>query len=109
MSDRNWNRMAERHNAAVEAKAPLLASAGLITLLTAEEIRASYERWHGEREKTPAATGPFRRALPAPGLAPRLEGRVGSTGRAPFSTAGLARVWGGLLAQSSGGLVWVLD
>ncbi len=52
MNGRNWKRMAERHNAAVVAKAPLLASAGLITPLTAAEIRASYERWRREREKT---------------------------------------------------------
>jgi hypothetical protein len=51
MKDRNWNRMAERHNAAVAAKAPLLASAGLIRPLTAEEIQASHERWRREREK----------------------------------------------------------
>ena len=51
MKDSNWNRMAERHNAAVEAKAPLLASAGLIKPLTAEEIQASYERWRREREQ----------------------------------------------------------
>ncbi|HEY7765911.1 MAG TPA: hypothetical protein VIB38_13045 [Aestuariivirgaceae bacterium] len=43
--------MAERHNAAVEAKAPLFASAGLITPLTADNIKESYERWQGEREK----------------------------------------------------------
>lgn len=43
--------MAERRNAAVEAKTPLLASAGLIRPLTAEEIQASYERWHREREQ----------------------------------------------------------
>jgi hypothetical protein len=43
--------MAERHNAAVEAKAPLLASAGLIRSLTADDIKESYERWQGEREK----------------------------------------------------------
>ena len=50
MKAQNWNRMAERHNAAVESRAPLLASAGLIRPLTAEEIQASYERWQVERE-----------------------------------------------------------
>jgi hypothetical protein len=43
--------MAERHNAAVEAQAPLLDSAGLITPLTADDIKECYERWQGEREK----------------------------------------------------------
>ncbi len=51
MRERNWNRMAGRHNAAVEAKTPLLASAGLIRPLTAEEIQASHERWHREQEQ----------------------------------------------------------
>ena len=51
MRPRNWNRMAERHNEAVEAKAPLFASAGLITPLTANDIKECYERWQGEREK----------------------------------------------------------
>lgn len=51
MTSKNWNRMAERHNAVVEAKTPLLAAAGLITPLTADEIRASYERWDREREQ----------------------------------------------------------
>jgi len=50
MRAQNWNRMAERHNAVVAARGPLLASAGLITQVTAEEIKASYERWHRERE-----------------------------------------------------------
>jgi hypothetical protein len=43
--------MTERHSAAVEAKAPLFASAGLIPPLTADDIRECYERWQGEREK----------------------------------------------------------
>ena len=51
MRARNWSGMAERHNAAAEARAPLLASAGLIRPLSAEEIQASYERWHREREQ----------------------------------------------------------
>ncbi len=42
--------MAQRHNAAVEQKMPLLASAGLITPVTADEIQATYERWRRERE-----------------------------------------------------------
>ena len=52
MDDRNWNRIAQRHNAAVEIKAPLLASAGLITRLTAEQIRASYERWNARAKNS---------------------------------------------------------
>ena len=51
MNDRNWNRMAQRHNAAVEEKMPLLVSAGLIRPVTADEIQATYERWHREREE----------------------------------------------------------
>jgi hypothetical protein len=51
MNDRNWDKMAKRHNAAVEAKAPLLAAAGLIRPVTAEEIQASYECWQRKREK----------------------------------------------------------
>ena len=43
--------MAERHNTAAEAKAPLFAPAGLITLLTADDIKECYERRQGEREK----------------------------------------------------------
>jgi hypothetical protein len=43
--------MAARHNTAVEAKTPLFASAGLITPLTADDIKESYECWKGEREK----------------------------------------------------------
>jgi hypothetical protein len=43
--------MAERHNAAVEAKTPLFVSARLITLLTADDIKECYERRQGEREK----------------------------------------------------------
>ena len=50
MRAQNWSRMAERHNMAVEARTPLLASAGLITPLTGEEIKASYERWRRERK-----------------------------------------------------------
>jgi hypothetical protein len=51
MRARNWSRMAERHNTALEAKAPLFASAGLITLVTADEIKDSYERWQRDRER----------------------------------------------------------
>ena len=105
VKDPNWNRMAGRHNAAVEAKAPLLASAGLIRPLTAEEIQASYERWCREREQLRLQQVPSCRALPAPGLAARFEGRAGSVGRAPLSTTGFERVWGGLLARGSGALV----
>ena len=50
MNGRNWNKMADRHNAAVEAKMPLLASAGLVERLTPKEIKATYERWDRERE-----------------------------------------------------------
>ena len=42
--------MAQTHNTAVEAKAPLSASAGLITPLTADDIKEIYERRQGERE-----------------------------------------------------------
>lgn len=107
--DRTWNRMAERHNAAVEARAPLLASAGLIRPVTTEEIQATYEHWQRERGETAASAGPFCRALPAPGLAARFKGRAGSIGRAPLSTTGFKRVWGGLLARGSGALVWAPD
>lgn len=51
MIERNWNRMAQKHNAAVEEKMPLLASAGLITRVTADEIQATYERWQRERQQ----------------------------------------------------------
>ena len=51
MRPRNWHRMAERHNAAVEAKTPLFVSAGLITPLTPNDIKECYEPWQGESEK----------------------------------------------------------
>jgi hypothetical protein len=50
MKARNWDRIADRQNAAMEAKAPLFASAGLIRPVTAKEIQLSYERQR-EREK----------------------------------------------------------
>jgi len=50
MNGRNWNRTADRHNAAVEARMPLLASVGLVERLTPEQIQATFERWDRERE-----------------------------------------------------------
>lgn len=44
MNGRNWNKMADRHNAAMEVRMPLLASAGLVERLTPKEIQATYER-----------------------------------------------------------------
>ena len=43
--------MAERHNAVMESKTPLLAAAGLITPLTADDIKASCERWDRDRDR----------------------------------------------------------
>ena len=50
MNSRDWDRIAQRHNAAQEARMPLLASAGLVESLTAEEIRAIYEGWDRKRQ-----------------------------------------------------------
>ncbi len=42
--------MADRHNAAMEARVPLLASVGLVERLTPGEIQAIHERWDREQE-----------------------------------------------------------
>lgn len=77
MRPRNWRRMAERHNAAVGAKAPLFASAGLITPLTANDIKECYERWGKVSARSSATSSAFCRALPASGFGACFEIRTG--------------------------------
>ena len=101
MNDRDWNRMAERHNAAVEAKVPLLASAGLIAPLTAEEMRASYERWHREREKIRLAER-CRRLVSVRVSRAELDQLDARRSRRPASSEYGADFWRGVLAPSCG-------
>src|SRR5581483_11769553 len=106
MRSRNWSRMAERHNAAAEARAPLLASAGLIRPLGAEDIQASYERWHREREQHRLRQARFAercRHLVARHVS---SARIGPVGRTPLSTTPLERVLRGFLAWGPGAVVW---
>jgi hypothetical protein len=50
MIERDWIRMARRHNESVEARMPLLASAGLVKAVTPDDIQEVYERWESKRE-----------------------------------------------------------
>ena len=95
------------HNAAVEEKAALLASAGLITPLTAAEIRASYERWHGEREKLRLRQVHFAERCRRLVSLRVSRADLVSIGRAPLSaTTRFERVWSdfwrGVLARLCG-------
>jgi hypothetical protein len=98
--------MAERHNAAVEGKAPLLASAGLLTPWTAEKIRASYERWHREREKLRLRQVRFaercRRLVSRRVSKAELDQLDARRSRLPASSEYGADFWRGVLARSCG-------
>jgi len=98
--------MTERHNAAVEAKTPLLASAGLIRPLTAEEIQASYERWHREREQLRLRQVRFaercRRLVARHVSSAELDQLDARRSRLPASSEYGADFWRGVLARLCG-------
>ena len=106
MRARNWSRMAERHNAAAEARAPLLASAGLIRALSAEEIQASYERWHREREQLRLRQVRFaercRRLVARHVSSAELDQLDARRSRLPASSEYGADFWRGVLARLCG-------
>lgn len=106
MKDRNWNKMAERHNAAMEAKAPLLASAGLIAPLTAGDIQASYERWQCEREKLRLRQARFaercRRLASLHVSKVEMDQLDARRSRLPASSEYGADFWRGVLARLCG-------
>ena len=105
MRPRNWNRMAERHNAAVEAKTPLFVSARLITLLTADDIKECYERRQGEREKLRLRQVRFaercRRLVSPRVLKSELDDLDAGRSRLPSSEYG-ADFWRRVLARLCG-------
>ncbi len=106
MNERNWNRMAQKHNAAVEEKMPLLASAGLITPVTADEIQATYERWHRERKRFRLRQVRFaercRRMVSRRVSKSGLDDLDGRRSRLPASSEYGADFWRNVLARLCG-------